>query len=181
MAIGSPNFAQNQKNNIQKELVQWLNQNNSEHNTIINMKIENIFKIYGQKKWLEIIRKHMLIEINKLRSKSESSDMEIDKILNKIAQEHAQDMVENDYLDHVDSQWRHIWDRAKDNEYKYYSISENIANDDNIREVISGFVNSKIWWHEEILSNEYENIWFGIAIDAGGNAYFVLNFAKPFK
>jgi len=107
---------------------------------------------------MEIVRQHFLEEINTARTKINSPAMKIDIVLNQIAQEHAQDMADNNYFDHEDSQGRHVWDRANEAGYEYSAISENIANDKTIEGVISGFVHSKMGGHERILSSEFKNI-----------------------
>lgn len=158
---------------------------NIEHQKIIKKKISDILSGYGQEQWMEIIRKHLLIEINTARAKVQAPAMKLDTTLTRMAQGHAQDMKKNNYFDHTDSQWRHIWDRAKDAGYQYSVISENIANDNTIEGVISGFVQSKMGGHERILSREYEYIGFWVEEYYDGNkkwyAYFVLDFASPLK
>jgi uncharacterized protein YkwD len=94
-------------------------------------------------------------------------------------------MKDNDYFDHTDSKWRHVWDRAKDAGYEFSTISENIANGENIEDVISGFVHSKIGWHEIVLSREYSHIGIGIVLYQDNqkktHTYFVLDFATPLQ
>lgn len=179
---------QAQKNITTEIQASWLTQQYTwtvDHQKIVRQKIQDILALYGQEKGMEIIREHMLIEINTARAKISSPAMTIDTTLTRMAQQHAQDMANNDYLDHTDSQWRHVWDRAKEVGYQYALISENIANDETIQGVISGFVQSKMGGHERILSPEYTAIGFGVETYHDTNArsqiYFVLDFASPLK
>ena len=149
---------------------------NTYHKKIINSTIQNILREYGQVKWMEIIKKHLLIEINNARAKKWSPAMKFDTALTTIAQEHAQDMKDNNYLDHEDSHGKHVWDRAKSVGYTYSDISENIANGETIESVVSWFIHSKKGGHEIILSDKYTQIGFGIAW-----TYFVFDFASPLK
>lgn len=64
--------------------------NNNEHQKIIMENIQGILDTYGKKKWLEIIRKHMLLEINIYRELNNIPPLALDPVLNTLAQTFAE-------------------------------------------------------------------------------------------
>ncbi|MEI7919716.1 MAG: hypothetical protein WCH65_06090 [bacterium] len=59
------------------------------HNAIIEEPIENIVQKYGPKEGIEIIRKHLLIEINKQRAKEKLPKLVEEACLTNAAQSYA--------------------------------------------------------------------------------------------
>ncbi len=174
-------FIKNSENNL-TELF-----DNLDHEQILKSKISDLVAKYWLEQSQEIVREHSIIEINKYRSLKWVCEYKQNNILQKSAQKHADDMSKNNYFDHKNLEWKHVWDRLEDIWwYNYQYLWENISNDDNIYEVIESYFKSKKWWHEEIFDWKYEDIWLWIAsIETNSwdypKYYFVFDFAKKFK
>lgn len=65
--------------------------------------------------------------LNGIRLGSGVADVAFDSRLNLAAQKHAQDMVDNDYFNHISQDGRAPWDRVRAEGYNYAFVGENIA------------------------------------------------------
>lgn len=182
-AVNSPartSLIKKTQDKVQNNIVNMLS---LDHEKIISMNISDLVEKYGREKTQEIVREHSLIEINKYKKWERYS---VNFVLEKVAQNHANDMSKNNYFSHNSLDWKHSWDRVDQIWwYDYQVFSENISNDDCILDVVLSYVNSKKWWHEEIFENKYEDIGIGLApiIDDDGivkKYYFVFDFGKSF-
>lgn len=112
--LGSPSFSQNKtqiKNTANSELLTNFNQHTIVHDSIIKMDIKDILKIYGQEKWLELIKEHILIEINILREKEWLPPLIRNTILDSLANADVHYMDENNWYNHNDKNW--VWPDQK--------------------------------------------------------------------
>ena len=98
-----------------------------DHETIINTRIKDLLNIYWEEKWREIIRNHMLIEINILRSKYDAGPLILNDALNDACQLHSEYMEKNMITTHQGEKFSSPTSRAKDNNYEGYLIYENIG------------------------------------------------------
>jgi uncharacterized protein YkwD len=91
------------------------------------MSINNILEIYWKNQGLEIIRNHMLIEVNLLRKKYWIDSLILNEPLNKACQQHSEYMEKNMITGHA---WKNNSTqtiRAKNNNYKWNLIYENVG------------------------------------------------------
>ncbi len=142
--IVNPNHIQTQNNitnpNHQKEntieLVQW-NIDSLDHEKIINTNVDSLLTEYGEEKWMEIIRTHMLIEINKVRQEFNSVlikdsaerrlwSLSLNAKLSDAAQKYAQYLYENNRYDHTWKDWSTFESRIKATWYPFNFFWENI-------------------------------------------------------
>lgn len=133
---------------------------NKTHKEIINIPAEYLP--------LETLRKHMLIEINKIRdSLWVESLLKINNKVNDCAQEYAKYMYNNNWFEHEDKQKKNHWDRLKKYWFDWKNItssSENLGkNQKTIYEILDSRLN---WWslpHREALLEKRDNevwIWY---------------------
>lgn len=96
-----------------------------DHGKIIHIKFDSILKEYGSEKWLEIIRNHMLIEINTYRKLNKKQPLSSDSTLNEATQKFAEYGSPYKALWHYfDGKWvEDMWVNL-DN---YLNMSENVA------------------------------------------------------
>ncbi len=183
--IWSPSFSQNKenvKNNAKKELVNiyW---KEISHDVIINMDIDDILKFYdNEKKWLEVIKKHILIELNNARNRKWNEKLQVDSLLTKSAQKHAEELAKNNLLEHENSKHQSVGDRAKSEGFNYTRIRSNIADWSDIKTVVSGFVRSTKGWHESIVADRERlvvGIWMAKYDQDIGKWCFVFDYAAP--
>lgn len=166
---------QETKENMSKTfVVTWQVQEELDHEKIVAMPFDQIFASYGKVKWLEIIREHFLIEVNKHRA----SPLHKDPVLTQIAQEQAQDMWDNTYFNHSNKDWISASDRAKW-KYDYATFGSNISfNLDNIKKIIQSYIDNgkRNTWHDRIFSSEYADVWFGLVKGKDGKYYVVADY-----
>ncbi len=177
--------------NTKQQTVEVLTDN---HETIINESIVSILKKYGIEKWMEIISKHLLIEINKERAKIHLKPVALNSNLQAAAQEHAQFLNEHhdwyfnekeEILHDPHAQYdmvtkqktTNVWDRTKKAWYQNYeSTSENIAhNTKTIKETVMERMNSR-GHRETILKEDFTEMGVGITF---GKKMRVITFGTP--
>lgn len=186
--VWSPSFAQtkeNVKNNAQKEIVgvYWKEVSSED---IVSMDFKDILKIYGKEKWMEIIRENFLIEINNKRTALGNKPLKLHIVIDKLAQEQAQDMADNNYFSHTDQNGKSASDRMiEDGKYNYKIYASNISfNISTIVEVVQSYINSdkRDTGHYDVISiKEYEDLWVGFAKGKNGIWFIVVNYGKEFK
>ncbi len=100
---------------------------------VLSMTHEDIIRQNIEKLDIKTYREHLLIEINKFRASHKMKIFEFDKTLNKTAQEYAKYMHDNNYVQTQTKDRTHYWkdnstvyDRAKKNWFRPFSINENI-------------------------------------------------------
>lgn len=167
------------KNTI--ELVE--KRDDSDHQKILHMNIQDILTHYGKKKWIEIIRYNFLEEINAKRNELGNTPLKAHPILNEIAQSKAQDMADNNYFDHTDKEG--ISDAGRminDGRYDFSTFMSNISyNIKTIDGVIQSYINNnkrKTGHYDVIAVQGYEDLWVGFAVGKNGIWYIVVNFGK---
>ncbi|MCZ8536653.1 S-layer homology domain-containing protein [Paenisporosarcina quisquiliarum] len=116
--------------------------------------------------------------VNLERAKAGLPALVADAPLSKIATVKAEDMVKNNYFDHISPTYGKPWDMAKQFGYSYSSFGENIAYGQKTpQEVVTAWMNSP--GHKaNILNKDYTNIGAGIKKDANGRIYWVHMFSK---
>lgn len=186
--IWSPSFSQNKenvKNNAKKELVN-LGWKEVSHETIIKMNFTDILKIYGKEKWMNIIRENFLVEINNNRIAIGNKPLKLHFIVDKLAQDQAQDMANNDHFSHIDKNGKSASDKMiEDGRYNYKIYASNISfNISTIVEVVQSYIdnNKRNTGHYDVISvNTYEDLWVGLAKGKNGIWFIVINYGKEFK
>lgn len=166
------------------ELVE--NRGSMEHQKIIKENVKNILGIYGQEKWMEIIREHVLEQINKKRSELGNTPLKLHPIMNALAQSKAKDMADNEYFDHVDIEGNSDAGRMiKDGRYNFQMFWSNISyNIKTIEDVIQSYINNdkrKTGHYDVISIKDYEDLWVGLAKGKNGIVYVVVNYGKELK
>jgi len=146
-----------QKTEIQNDSLDY-------HQKIITMNVDSLLMEYGEEKWMEIIREHMLIEVNKLRIEHGKQPLVQDDTLNTIAQNHSQYMYENNRYSHTDKEWHNANRRIEHAGKKFWRDRivkwwENIAkNYRTIQSVLYVWMNSP-WHRANILFVDWEALW----------------------
>jgi len=129
------------------------------HEKIITTNMDSILVTYGKEKWLNIIREHMVIEINKLRKLYNQPPVTQDSTLNIAAQNFAE------YGSPYGGLWhsfngKNVYDMWID-PYKYIATAENVSyGKETIASVIESRYKSKKWHKETMLGlNISEYTW----------------------
>lgn len=144
-----------------------------EHEKIITMPMDSILQKYGPEKWMEIIRKHTLIEINKIRKEFTDSvlipdnknyvlkDLVPNQKLNTSAQAYAEYMQKNNYFSHEGKDWSTFESRIKKTWYPFHFLWENLyRNATSIQDFILWRESSQD--HYNVLKNKYYlHVWIG--------------------
>lgn len=164
-SVTTPNYAQSSlstdTDKSQKTEIQY---DSLEHQRIINMNVDSLLIEYGEEKWMEIIREHMLIEVNKLRIEHGKQPLVQNDTLNQLAQNHSQYMYENDRYSHKDKEWHNANRRMEKAGIVFTWIAkwwENIAkNYHTIQGVLYAWMNSP-WHRANILFVDWEALWTG--------------------
>lgn len=145
------------------------------HKEIINIKLTDLFEKYWKEKWLEMFRKHTLIEINIIRNNVKW--LKENAVLNKTAQEYVEYMVQNDHIGHYDLDGTSPDDRVKKNWYTKL-VKENIhmSSWTTIKSFLTSQMNSK--WHKENILTWKNNVWIGLFTSSKNLNYIVLLFDK---
>lgn len=174
----SPAFSQNVekiKNDTAKNIATNLDWIELAHDTIIKMNVEDILKIYGNEKWLELIREHMLIEINKLRKEMNNyPPLKLNNILNISSKKYSEYMSKNNHFSHTDKEWLRSSDRIKNEWGNFEIVWENLARwQESIEKVLDHRLNYSASHRKNLLFNLYTDlgVWYY-------NWYWVLNFWK---
>jgi len=85
---------QNKINTTKQQTTEVLSEN---HQQIINTPIQEIIKTHGIKSGMELIRKHLIIEINSIRKKNNLQELKKSPELTQVAEWHAKYL--NDHYD----------------------------------------------------------------------------------
>ena len=98
-------------------------------------------------------QKQILDLTNIIRNRFELAPLEYDENISAVAFKHSEDMMINEYFDHVSPDDKDVGDRLKEGGVSYYSAGENIAAQytDGIA-AVEGWLNSK--GHRDIMLNE---------------------------
>lgn len=149
----------NIKQKKQTELVDNFTTTKLNHNEIITKNIKDILQEYGEEKWLEIINKHLMIEMNKIRREQNIPELtEVDQKLKDFAQKQAIFLDKEWKIYHM--KWEDIlWKRLKKDNFEFWTCWENLALwHDTIQEVIEWRLNSPT--HKaNILKKTYKKMW----------------------
>ncbi len=151
-----------------------LNQKEIPHEKIITMQFDALFDLYKDKA-IPLIRKHLLIEINKFKEKNTYTS---NSVLQWLAQEHADDMQKNSYYSHTDLLWKSPLERAT-GKYSFTRLTENMVPiHSNIEGIMYLFANSTS--HKKIFSEEFKELGIGISQRTpNGTYYVVVDYAHP--
>ena len=150
------------------------NINIEKHDSIINLDINQIFEELWEKKWLDLVREHMLIEINKFRSENNLNNFSDNYILDRTAQIYAEYCIDNNRLKHNDKNANTPTYRSKKNGYKT-QVKENLFRWDNpsIKDIIEMWtIYSKS--HEKTILEWKELIWIWVSKNNSWKVYMVL-------
>ena len=114
---------------------------------------------------LNTLREDLLEEINESRSNHGLSEVKMDTDLNNLAQSHSDDMVEDNFFGHINSENQTPNDRRIEAGIST-SVSENIAKDISVKFAHLGLMRSGTH-RENILDPNWEVIGIGISLDDG--------------
>ena len=105
------------------------------------------------KKIEEGSQRQILDLTNIIRNRFELAPLEYDENISAVAFKHSEDMMINEYFDHVSPDDKDVGDRLKEGGVSYYTAGENIAAQytDGIA-AVEGWLNSK--GHRDIMLNE---------------------------
>ncbi len=152
-----------------------------DHNAIINEPVESIEKKYGLEKSIEVITKHLLIEINNKRIKAKANKLNINPKLKKAAQAFAEFLSKNHdmYFDMYGGMLRdaHVqynpdgtvwdtWDRLNNVWYKNYTRTGEIVGNNKltIKEVVDARMKSTSH-RESMLNPKFLEVGIGFSFE----------------
>ena len=173
----------------------YLQEKEESHEEIIQIQFDDIIALYGKEKWMEIIRRHFIQEINVMRKDQWLNELQNDSMLDTATQKHADylhdhaneydftgtDKSKSPHIEYDTSGWvvNTPWVRAKQAGYIYSLISENISaigalrpnNPWTIASVLQEWINEE--WHKKNIFSLTKDIWIGYY-----NGIVVILFAK---
>jgi len=125
----------------------------------------NLILVKQSSLFADISAQRVLALTNEVRQQYNLPIVRGDSLLDKAAQEKAQDMLENKYFDHFSPTGISPWHWIDKTGYDYYYAGENLAmNFLDSEEVINGWLNSPAH-KENLLNKDYKDI--GIAVLSG--------------
>lgn len=125
---------------------------------------------------IETYRKRVIDLVNFERTAVGVSELSEDSELDKIAQAHSEDMVVNNFFDHINLNGESPFDRMRRFGVTYMYAAENIAYGQNSpEEVVETWMNSE-GHKQNILSNKYNHIGVGVAQNERGIIYWTQTF-----
>ena len=125
----------------------------------------NLILVKQSSLFADISAQRVLALTNEVRRQYDLPIVQEDSLLDKAAQEKAQDMLENKYFDHFSPTGISPWYWIDKSGYDYYYAGENLAmNFLDSEEVIDGWLNSPSH-KENLLNKDYKDI--GIAVLSG--------------
>jgi uncharacterized protein YkwD len=112
---------------------------------------------------MNIIRENFLVEINNNRIAIGNKPLKLHFIVDKLAQDQAQDMANNDHFSHIDKNGKSASDKMiEDGRYNYKIYASNISfNISTIVEVVQSYIdnNKRNTGHYDVISvNTYEDL-----------------------
>ncbi|MBE5822019.1 MAG: hypothetical protein E7311_05490 [Clostridiales bacterium] len=107
------------------------------------------------------LNKTVLDLINKYRVDNDLKELELDNNLSELAKKKAQDMIDNNYFDHISPSLGDPFEMMKNAEIIYKTAGENIAGYKNIEGAVEAWMNSESH-KNNILSNGYNYTGIGI-------------------
>lgn len=111
---------------------------------------------------LDIPDKNYILElINNERIANDLPLLEMDSLLNSVAQNKTKDMVDNSYFSHNSPTYGSPFEMMQNAGVSYINAGENIAGNSNVDAAINSFLNSQEH-RKNILSNAYNYIGIGI-------------------
>ena len=160
-------FLPNKKNNFQPRV---LNDRSISVFILLFLLIKVVFSfnlilVKQSSLFADISAQRVLALTNEVRQQYNLPIVQEDSLLDKAAQEKAQDMLENKYFDHFSPTGVSPWHWIDKSGYDYYYAGENLAmNFLDSEEVIKGWLNSPSH-KENLLNKNYKDI--GIAVLSG--------------
>jgi uncharacterized protein YkwD len=152
---------ENIKNKAKSELVEN-NDIEINHETIINTSIKDIIEKYWESEWLNIINKHLMIEMNKIRKEQWIPELIwVDEKLKIATQKQAEFLNKEWRIYHM--KWENILRKRLQKDWIEFITSwENLALwQETIQEVMEDRLAST--WHKiNILKSTYKKMWLGI-------------------
>jgi len=130
---GTPTLHPQQKNSLEflekndRTPKNTIDMDSIAHANIIAQDVQEILTNYGEEKWMEIIRKHVLIELNTIRQKNNLPKLDYNQKLTYVAQEYAQYLHDNNRFSHKDKTWKWERKRIKNSWYPFEETGEVIA------------------------------------------------------
>lgn len=111
----------------------------------------------------ELLNDNQILDlINEARQSNGLPSLEIDSLLDSVAQNKAQDMVDLNYFSHNSPTYGSPFEMMQDAGVTYINAGENIAGNSNIESAISSFLESSEH-KKNILSNAYNYIGIGVS------------------
>lgn len=125
----------------------------------------NLILVKQSSLFADISAQRIIVLTNEVRQQYNLPLVREDSLLNKAAEEKAEDMFENKYFGHYSPTNVSPWDWIDKSGYDYYYAGENLAmNFLDTEEVIKGWLNSPSH-RENLLNKDYKDI--GIAVVSG--------------
>ncbi len=143
-----------------------LNLDNGEVNKVEEREviIEDTVEVMEEPTVITADEQEMLDLVNEVRLEKGLVPLEVDLELVKVARMKAQDMVENDYLEHYSPTYGSPFDMIKNAGIVYSLAGENLVSAGNIKEALNALVESTPH-RDNILNSRFDKVGLGVIKD----------------
>jgi uncharacterized protein YkwD len=123
---------------------------------------EHFARSTGSLRDVDKVRNQMLAQVNELRRKAGAQPLQLDPVLQKAAQAHAQDMLARGYFAHKSPSDTTVRERARSAGYDWRTIGENIAEGQTtVDEVLTTWMGSP-GHRKNILEPRFQDLGIGL-------------------
>lgn len=143
-----------------------------------NTYIENPSYLDGEIELRSYFEDSMVDLINSTRLQEGLGKLNYDVMMNEVARKHSENMVENDFFDHTDTEGFTVSDRVREGGYRVSLVGENLAYGQlNAMFAHENLMNS-LGHRENILNKEYSDVGVGVAFSEENVPYFTVIFYR---
>lgn len=143
-----------------------------------NTYIENPSYLDGEIELRSYFEDSMVDLINSTRLQEGLGKLNYDVMMNEVARKHSENMVENDFFDHTDTEGFTVSDRVREGGYQVSLVGENLAYGQlNAMFAHENLMNS-LGHRENILNKDYSDVGVGVAFNEENVPYFTVIFYR---
>lgn len=143
-----------------------------------NTYIENPSYLDGEIELRSYFEDSMVDLINSTRLQEGLGKLNYDVMMNEVARKHSENMVENDFFDHTDTEGFTVSDRVREGGYRVSLVGENLAYGQlNAMFAHENLMNS-LGHRENILNKDYSDVGVGVAFSEENVPYFTIIFYR---
>lgn len=143
-----------------------------------NTYIENPSYLAGEIELSSYFEDSMVDLINSTRLQEGLGKLNYDVMMNEVARKHSENMVENEFFDHTDTEGFTVSDRVREGGYRVSLVGENLAYGQlNAMFAHENLMNS-LGHRENILNKDYSDVGVGVAFSKENVPYFTVIFYR---